>query len=163
MRRFFHRSFVFLLFVSVLNLLIVVGLSLSFSLGNGQEVEAGDREILIGITLLVALLLCLNITDILKFWILGKTKETKAKYIVGVPISKIFVQLSANINLLIFVSVAVGTAGAWIAGQFISRFITFHIAGQSVALALALDVLLLNAVSMPMIGNRLKQGITEIK
>lgn len=159
MKHIFHRSFVLIAFISAINFVLTIGTSLFLGSEIGSKMDTNDSVTIFVFTVLVTLLLFLNITDIVNFWLVGKSQEIKTKHIVGIPRTKIYLHIYANLNLLVLISFIIGTVLSFGVHGIISSFLEMRIGLLPVTLSFMSSIVVINGFSIVLLKHRLRRGL----
>ena len=166
MKHIFHRSFVLISFFSAVTIVLILGISLISGQSTEANIDSNDRMMIWGLTALITIILLLNISDIIAYWINGKAQEIRAKYIVGIKEKTIFSHIFLNLNFLnilsFFIGLAASVATAYIISS-VSAYLVVKISFSAIFLAFAFNVLLLNAISTLILKYKLRNGYMELR
>lgn len=166
MKHIFHKSFVLVSFFSAVSIVLILGISLIGGQGAETKIDPNDSMMIWGLTALIIIILLLNISDIIAYWINGKTQEIRAKYIVGIQEKKIYYRIYLNLNFLnvlsFFIGLSVSVATAYIISS-ISSYLVVKISSLAIFLAFAFNAVLLNAFSMLFLKYKLRNGYMELR
>lgn len=129
MKHFFSKSSALLLFSFSLSFVISLSGSLVWSVSNRPDTYANDND---SIVIWVAagfflLLLLLNATDIVLYWIRGKEKELYVKQLVGIEQTRILKALYSNFVVLIALASSLGVALAFVVISICSSFLPLQL------------------------------------
>lgn len=166
MKHIFHRSFVLISFFSAVTIVLILGISLISGQSTEANIDSNDRMMIWGLTALITIILLLNISDIIAYWINGKAQEIRAKYIVGIKEKTIFSHIFLNLNFLnilsFFIGLAASVATAYIISS-VSAYLIVKISFSAIFPAFAFNVLLLNAISILILKYKLRNGYMELR
>lgn len=112
MKHIFHKSFVLVSFFSAVTIVLILGISLIGGQSAETNVDSNDSVMIWGLTGLIIIILLLNISDIIAYWINGKAQEIRAKYIVGIKEKIILSRIYLNLNFLNILSFFIGLAAS---------------------------------------------------
>lgn len=166
MKHIFHKSFVLVSFFSAVTIVLILGISLIGGQSAEANVYSNDSMMIWGLTALMIIILLLNISDIIAYWINGKAQEIRAKYIVGIKEKTIFSRIYLNLNFLnilsFFVGLAASVATAYIISS-VSAYLVVKISFLAIFLAFAFNVVLLNAISILILKYKLRNGYMGLR
>lgn len=166
MKHIFHKSFVLVSFFSAVTIVLILGISLIGGQSAETNVDSNDSVMIWGLTGLIIIILLLNISDIIAYWINGKAQEIRAKYIVGIKEKTILSRIYLNLNFLnilsFFIGLAASVATAYIISSF-SAYLVVKISFLAIFLAFAFNVVLLNAISILILKYKLRNGYMELR
>ena len=159
MKHLFTKSGALMLFASAVSFVLVFGTSLIRSLTGRGETE--DISLFLLVTALLTALLLLNATDVVGFWLRGKTQELRVKHILGIPRRRIYASLYADLNLLLFLSFPIGVLLAALCAALFSPLTEVSLTLSGCLLALIFDALFLNLFCMALTKLKLRREFTE--
>lgn len=166
MKHIFHKSFVLVSFFSAVTIVLILGISMMGGQGAETKIDPNDSMMIWGLTALIIIILLLNISDVIAYWINGKAQEIRAKYIVGIQEKTISSRIYLNLNFLnilsFFIGLAISVATAYIISS-ISSYLVANISFSAIFLAFGFNAVLLNAISILILKYKLRNGYMELR
>lgn len=121
MKRYFHKSLVLIIYSAAVCFVFGIAINLIPQSVLQDYFDINDRRTGLALLLLTIILLVVNNTEILAFWIKGKSQEIYVKKLVGVNKERIIASILFDFNLIVVISGGIGGGLSYCAVQLLEN------------------------------------------